>query len=82
VLQRLITVAQEQSLNSLQVVIKLHGLRPREDSTALTPRLHVSSTAFLALLRCKFRDVFTHLGSAVLVATMYDFVVTLKHANC
>jgi hypothetical protein len=39
-----------------------------------------NSTALLPLLHCKLRAVFTHLGSAVRVATLYDFAVTLKHA--
>jgi hypothetical protein len=40
----------------------------------------VTSTELLTLLRCEFWAVFTRLRSAVCVATLYDFVVTLKHA--
>jgi hypothetical protein len=64
---------------TLVAVTKLHASRPRKDFTPLTARQQVNSTALLALLCCELRAVFTRLGSAVCVATLYDFSVTLKH---
>jgi hypothetical protein len=61
---------------------QLHDSRPQKDFNPLTARLQVNSTASLALLRCEFWVVFTRVGSAARVATLYYFTVTLKHAIC
>jgi hypothetical protein len=53
-------------------------LQGRGRTSPLTARLQVASTALLALLRCEFWAVFTRLVSAVCVATLCNFAVTLK----
>jgi hypothetical protein len=40
----------------------------------------IYSTELQALERCELRVAFTRLGSAVRVATLYDFAVNFKHA--
>jgi hypothetical protein len=59
-----------------------HASRTQTDFTPppLTARLQFNSTALLTLLRCEFWAVFTRLGSAVRVATLYYFDVTFKRA--
>jgi hypothetical protein len=54
--------------------------RPRNNSTPLTARLSGNITALLALLWCELWAVFIRLASAIRVATMHDFAVTVKHA--
>jgi hypothetical protein len=49
-------------------------------SVFITIVAEVNSTALLALLPYEFCAVFTLLGSAVRVVTLYDFAVTTKHA--
>jgi hypothetical protein len=51
------------------------GLQPPLYRAAL-----VNSRALLALLRWELCPVFTRLVSALRVATLYDFSVTLQHA--
>jgi hypothetical protein len=70
----------EYVLFAIVAFTKLYASRPRDDFTPTFRATQVNSTALFALLRCEFWAVFTSLGSAVLVATLYDFAVTLKHA--
>jgi hypothetical protein len=57
---------------------RLNASRPRNEFNTPRPRrtmpLQGTSTAFIFLLHCEFRVVFSHLGSAVCVLT-YDFAV-------
>jgi hypothetical protein len=61
-------------------VTKLRASRPRKDLIPLIARLQVTSKALLDSLLWEFWAVFTRLGSAVPLATLYDFTVTFKHA--
>jgi hypothetical protein len=61
---------------STVAVTKLHASKPRKGFAPFTAQPDVTSAALLASLHCELWTVFTRLGSAVRVATLYDFALT------
>jgi hypothetical protein len=71
--------SRRKDLTIIVAVTKLHASRSWKDLKAPPPQ-PLDSVTSTALLLCELWTVFTRPCSAVRVATVYDFSVTLKHA--